>query len=82
MFDKKVQKYQRLFNKENDDAIDVLSDLSRFCNYNKPLYNSGQLDALQLAHAEGKRAVYLYIKSLLNISEEKLEAMLKGANNE
>lgn len=78
---KKAKKYQEFFSGDERGKF-VLSDLSRLCRYNRPLYDAGGLDKDKMLFREGQRSVFLYIKNQLNMTEEQMEKYLKGGNNE
>jgi len=78
----KSRAYKRLFkeanpvNTESFDSLAVLKDLRKFCNVDAStvrVSSTGNIDALAMAVAEGRREVWLRIQAQLNLSEIDLE---------
>lgn len=61
--------YTRVFNTQDEDVKDVLSDLALFCRAHESAF-----DPDPRAHAlkEGRREVFLKIQQYLNLSSEEL----------
>lgn len=74
---KRVEAFKQVFNSENGKLI--LEDLSRFCYAKGSTYSGNPHD---MVFNEGKRNVYLYVNSIINIDPKTLEEMLKGQSEE
>lgn len=74
---KRVNAYKQLA--DTDFGKLILEDLSRFC-YAKGSTYSG--NAHDMVFNEGKRNVYLYVNSIINIDPKALEEMYKGQSEE
>lgn len=73
---------QRLFRRRRDSYRDcfrgpagerVLADLARFCNWNVAIPPG---DAAAMAYEEGKRRVFLRIRSLTDMDDERLARLI------
>lgn len=64
--------YKNLFDKNNQDAQNVLADLANFCGASdmnlKPTKN-GTIDPLDMAYRAGKLQVFQYITKQLSLTE-------------
>lgn len=74
---------RRLFRRRRDDYRDcfrgeaggrVLADLARFCNWNVAIPPG---DAAAMAYEEGKRRVFLRLKSLAEMDDRRLARLLE-----
>lgn len=74
---KRVNAYKRFA--ETEDGKLILEDLSRFC-YAKGSTFTG--DANSTFFNEGKRNVYLYMNTVINVDPKTLEEMVKGQSEE
>ena len=69
---RKRQAYQAFFNENDRDAQVILADLREFCHADTPCWDE---DARIHAAREGRREVWLRIKSHLNLSDEDIDNM-------
>lgn len=78
-----AQHLRRLFRRRRDAYRDcfrgeagarVLADLARFCNWNVAILPG---DAAAMAYEEGKRRVFLRIKSLAEMDDSRLARLLE-----
>ncbi len=58
----------------------VLDDLSRFCHANKTVHVVG--DTHGTAQLEGRRQVWLRIQQALNLSDDKLQEIARGVQED
>lgn len=81
MFYKKVKNYKDFFYGDERGKF-VLDDLAKLCRYSRPLYDVGNFDKDKMLFREGQRSVFLYIKNMLDMTDEQLEQYLQGGKNE
>lgn len=67
--------YLRVF--QSEDGQTILADLERKC-HGKATTFPKNLNALELARNEGRRQVFLYIKTVLLWDEERLQKMMEA----
>lgn len=64
-----AQSWGNVFDMNNPHVINVLKDLSIYCNFNK---SSFHINPNQCAFNEGARDVFLHIMEMSNINPQKL----------
>lgn len=72
----RTYQYQAFFS--TDDGKKILADLSRYCKVNQQVACKdmmGKIDALQLAEWNGRRDVFAYIMSNIDIKQSEIEQL-------
>lgn len=64
--------YRRVFNKESQDARDVLVDLAKFCRAHSTVYTATERETWLLI---GRNEVWLRIQQHLNLTDDELWAL-------
>jgi hypothetical protein len=79
MFNRKLRRsYLAVFDPRGEHSGRVMADLAGFCHYGRTTNvfdDRGTLDPVASAQIEGRRQVFLYIKSWGHFTEEELEAL-------